>query len=247
MASLAVSKSLSDPLAANTIADRIVSHLTVDQGLSKSDMLSLVDAFRSIDPTNTTSLDFETLPWTEGPQQSGQSVLYPADPAWRTMVARLASSSSSSSATATTTKTVSPGEVTLQVLNASGRSGIATTMLGTFTSLGFKGTVAGNDARGSVAATEVRYKPGSVDKANTVAAYLSPSPKLIEDSTLTGVDVSVVLGSDFQGVAAPGTSGSGTTATTGGTTSGTSGSTSSAAGTPSVSQFGPAAARTAPC
>jgi hypothetical protein len=169
------------------------------------------------------------------------------------MVAQLTGSSSSSTATTkTTTKTLAPGEVTLQVLNASGRSGIATTTLGTLTSLGFKGTVAGNDLRGSVAATEVRYKPGSVDKANTVAAYVSPSPKLIEDSTLTGVDVSVVLGSDFKAVAAPGTSGTGTsgtgtTATSSGTTSGTSGSTSSAAGTPSATQFGPAAARTAPC
>ncbi len=80
LAGLAVKKSLSDPLTANAIANHVLDNLTVDKGLSKGDVLSLIDAFRSINPNDTGHVSFATMPWTTGPDQDGQSVLYVRQP-----------------------------------------------------------------------------------------------------------------------------------------------------------------------
>jgi len=80
LAGVAVRESLSNPLTANNIVDRVVENLTVDSGLSKSDILNLVDAFRTINPSDTGHVQFATVPWAEGPNQDGQAVLYLRQP-----------------------------------------------------------------------------------------------------------------------------------------------------------------------
>lgn len=80
LAGLAVKSSLSNPLTANAVVDRVLQNLTIDSGLSKDDVLSLVDAFRSVNPNNSGQVQFATLPVAEGVQQGGQSVLYAAEP-----------------------------------------------------------------------------------------------------------------------------------------------------------------------
>jgi LCP family protein required for cell wall assembly len=89
LAEVAVKDSLSNPLTANAIVDRVLENLTVDSGLSKSDVLNLVDAFRSINPGDTGHVEFATLPWTEGPNQDGQNVLYVRQPDADALLARL--------------------------------------------------------------------------------------------------------------------------------------------------------------
>ncbi len=89
LAGVAVRDSLSNPLTANTIVDRVVENLTVDRGLSKSDILDLVDAFRTINPSDTGHVQFATVPWTEGPDQGGQSVLYLRQPDADALLAHL--------------------------------------------------------------------------------------------------------------------------------------------------------------
>jgi LCP family protein required for cell wall assembly len=92
LANVAVAKSLSDPITANNVTNQVFKHLTVDQGLSKDDILSLVDAFRTINPNDTSHVQFATLPWAEGPNQQGQSVLYVAEPDADAVLARLGGS-----------------------------------------------------------------------------------------------------------------------------------------------------------
>jgi anionic cell wall polymer biosynthesis LytR-Cps2A-Psr (LCP) family protein len=89
LAALAVAKSLNDPLLANDVVDEALAKLKVDQNLSKADVLSLVDAFRTVNPNDTSALDFQTLPWQPGPNQSGQQVLYVKNPDAQAMVAQL--------------------------------------------------------------------------------------------------------------------------------------------------------------
>ena len=85
----------------------------------------------------------------------------------------------------------------LQVLNGSGKNGAAQGALQRFTELGFVGTGATNNPSGRVAQTEVRYAPGQDDKGRFVLQYVSPQAKLVEDSSIKGADVVVVLGTDF--------------------------------------------------
>ena len=73
----------------------------------------------------------------------------------------------------------------------------------------------GNDPRGLVDRTEVRYHPGDEAKAQLVAGTL-PGAGLVPDSTLSGTDVVVVLGKDFTkvGTTSPAAAPSTTTAAT---------------------------------
>jgi LCP family protein required for cell wall assembly len=89
LAGIAVKRSLSNPLTANEIVNRVLENVTIDQGLSKSDILSFVDAFRSINPNDTGHVEFGTMPWMEGPNQDSQQVLYVREPDATRLVARL--------------------------------------------------------------------------------------------------------------------------------------------------------------
>ena len=59
----------------------MLCNLTFDQNLSKDDIFSLVDDFRTVNPNDTSHLEFETLPWRTGPTQNGEDVLYVQQPA----------------------------------------------------------------------------------------------------------------------------------------------------------------------
>jgi polyisoprenyl-teichoic acid--peptidoglycan teichoic acid transferase len=197
LAGLAVVKGLNNPLTANEIVDRVLENLKVDQALTKDDIFALIDAFRTVNPNDTSSLEFVTVPIKEGPSQKGQSVLYTDEPTASALVARLNDFSGNQRSQA---KTVPPSDIKLKVVNGSGSDGIAAAAATELTRLGFKSGGTATDERGTVAATEVRYKPGAIDKGKSVLAYVSPNARLVEDSTLQGADVAVVLGADFDSI-----------------------------------------------
>jgi hypothetical protein len=95
------------------------------------------------------------------------------------------------------------------VLNGSGVQGAAGKTSQSLTTLGFVSGGADNDPRGSVDHSEVRYAPSDLAKAKLVASHVADA-QLIEDSSLPGTDVVLVLGKSFQGLS------SGSTATTSG-------------------------------
>jgi LCP family protein required for cell wall assembly len=210
LASLAVQESLNNPLTANTVADQVVQNLQADAGLSKDDIFALIDAFRTINTNDSSSLQFQVLPWVGGPRQRGQDVLYVDQNNAPAMLAQLRDFSGAAA------PKIAPGDVKLQVLNGSGKDGAAQGALDRFSELGFVGTGAKNNPSGRVAQTEVRYAPGQDAKGRFVLQYVSPQAKLVQDSSIRGADVVVVLGTDFQAVTRPASSGSATptTATT---------------------------------
>jgi hypothetical protein len=59
----------------------------------------------------------------------------------------------------------------------------------------------GNQPR--VTATQVHYRPGSLDKARVVQSYLGGVGKLVEDKAIVEADVAVVLGTNFKAVTPP--------------------------------------------
>ena len=62
LAGLAISKSLSDPFLALSLADNVLGYISADQGLSRDDVNALVRAFRTVDVNDPNSVRFETLP-----------------------------------------------------------------------------------------------------------------------------------------------------------------------------------------
>ena len=200
LAGIAVRKSLSNPLTANEIAGNVVSHLKVDEGLSKDDIFALIDAFRTINPDDTSSLDFETFQGRLGTAGGGQSVLFPEMDRMKPLLDRLRNFD-----TGTAVSSVSPSDVHLRVLNGSNKAGQASAALRDFERLGFKGEGSDNDPRGSVSIGEVRYTKGQEAAAKLVLTYISPPAKLVPDGSLNGTaaDVVVVLGTDFDHIAVP--------------------------------------------
>ena len=102
LATLATEKAAHNPFTANTIADRVLAHLTVDAGLSRDDVLTLVDTFVGINPNDSNHIRFETIPSAEGPNQQGESVLYLSNPAADSMIQSLGGTGVGSNPTSAT-------------------------------------------------------------------------------------------------------------------------------------------------
>jgi LCP family protein required for cell wall assembly len=118
LATLAAEKAAHNPFTANTIADRVLSHLTVDAGLSRDDVLTLVDTFVGINPNDTNHIRFQTIPSAEGPDQQGQSVLYLSNPAADSMIQSLGGTGVGNNPTSAT-----PGSGQVTPTTASGAGG----------------------------------------------------------------------------------------------------------------------------
>jgi len=100
---------------------------------------------------------------------------------------------------------VRPVDVRVKVLNASGVQNAAATTQTSLVPIGFVNGGVGNDTRGEVAKTEIRYKPGDDAKAQLLASHVAGAT-LVADATLPGTDVILVLGRDFKGIGTtPGT------------------------------------------
>jgi polyisoprenyl-teichoic acid--peptidoglycan teichoic acid transferase len=90
LVTLAASQSRNDPLTANAIVNRVLENLTIDSGLSRDDVLTLVDTFLGVNPSDTRHVQFETIPSADGPNQQGASVLYLHEPEASAMISQLA-------------------------------------------------------------------------------------------------------------------------------------------------------------
>ena len=256
LAGLAVAKSLDNPLTAYDITKRVVPKLKADQGLENGEILDLVATFRTINPNDQSALDMRTFPWEGGPEQDGQSVLYPKDPDWRIYAAALADFS-----TATPNSfRVAASDTRLRVLNGTKEEGAARSVLRELRTLGFETAGSGNDERGVVQRTEVRYAKGAVAEGRLVLSYLDPQARLVPDSSIKGADVVVVVGKDFRAVLRPESATTSTTTPPGAAPSGgdqgdgagaqpsnASASDASAGEDLDESVFGPPAPRVPPC
>jgi LCP family protein required for cell wall assembly len=206
LAGIAVQRSLEDPITANEIAGEVLGYMEFDQNLTKNDIFNLLDAFRTVNPNDTSHLDFETLPYMYGPMQGAQDVLYVKTPDDQSVLAQLRDFSGI--ATSGSIKTITPPQVHVKVVDATGSAALAQSTLHDFVQkAGFR-----SGGTGSVAHppdhTEVRYKPGAIDQGELLLQYLTPTTQLLEDPTIKGATVEVVLGKDFTSITLPSGGGS---------------------------------------
>ena len=78
LASLAVSESASNPLIAIDVVNQVVENLRIDENLEKDELLSLAQVFGNVDPNDSNSVRFLTLPARNG-SAGTLSVLYVDD------------------------------------------------------------------------------------------------------------------------------------------------------------------------
>jgi len=198
LATEAFRKSVNSPRTALDIADETIPKLKADQGLGTGDIKKLITSFRRVDPNDPNSLEMVTFPTVPGPQSSRLgAILQAKQPDADAVLARLRQFGPAPDVR----NGPKPSEVRVRVLNGSGQNGIASKTGTELQQQGFVNVGVGNVSR--VSATEVRYRPGSVDKARVVQAYLGGVGKPVEDTSVVEADVAVVLGHDFRAVAAP--------------------------------------------
>jgi LCP family protein required for cell wall assembly len=195
LAQAAIQSVVSHPFGATELADKSVAALTRDKALGTSDLQKLVRAFRSTDPN---AFPMVTMPATNG-YEDGQSVLVLDEAKAAPILARLRGEGVPEQKAL---PDVAPASVRLTVENGSGEPGAAAGALGQLNTDGFKVAAPASDAdRADYDVTEVRYAPGSEQKAQLVLAYLSGAGRLVPyDAAPNGVDVIVVLGRDFGAV-----------------------------------------------
>ena len=221
LAQEAINKGARNPLTARALVEKIVPNLELDKSMGFQDFLSLVRAFRSVDPGAVQMVTVPTKTQMIGSQSAQIVMPAQANP----IFALLGSFTRSTKGT-----NIAPAQIRVQALNGSAVKGIAASATSALRSAGFANGGAPTDAdQNDYQYTLVRYRAANIDKARVVASYLGGVGLLTRVAGTGTADVVVVIGHDFRGVVAPG--GRPVTTTTASATSETSTATAPAATT----------------
>jgi len=252
LAGIAVQRSLEDPITATQLVDRVLKYLEFDQNLTKGDIFNLIDVFRTASPTDSSHLEFETIPWKNGPNQGAEEVLYVNQPADEALLARLRDFTGQD--TSGSVATITPHSVRVQVADTAAKGRAAGTLSDLVHKAGFQsgGTVASTDVPAN---TVIRYRPGAFLDAELLLQYLPPTARIAETPTIKGASVQILLGDDFTAISIPTGGGSVSagqaagTPTAAGPSGGQAGIDTAASGAGQVSPtvFGPPIADGPPC
>jgi LCP family protein required for cell wall assembly len=198
------SRGLSDPLTDERLISAVAPQLTVDSGLSATQMVDLLLTFHSVSINNSPQL---TLPVSVShfgsyTYQGGTygDVEFPPEPQEQQTIDQFLGVTNDTD-TMTGGHLPSPGAVTVSVENGSGvygQAGATATSLG---NLGFRIVGDGTSTPvGQEAETTVTYSsrsPGTVAAAELVARSLSGQVVLAYGQTTDGAEVTVTTGTSF--------------------------------------------------
>lgn len=189
----AVSSGLTNPVTLNRLIGIGVDNVRVDQDMSSKDITNLARRFRSIDAE---SVDMLTLPTTEA-FIGGADVLLLDSAKAQEIIDRL------NGVKKPEVPSVRPADVAVKVLNGNGGDASASVAAGSLAQAGFRVASTGNALSYDYAETVVQYAPGQQTKAQLLRSSLVAGAKVVEDATLLGSDVTLVLGFDYTGLKAP--------------------------------------------
>ncbi|WP_299952289.1 LCP family protein [uncultured Modestobacter sp.] len=172
--------------------------LTVDQSL---DLFSLASQMQSVTPG---SIEFQTVPYVgDSTDDAGRYILELEDEdALHAFFAELDAEPEAPAEETTTPEapaTAAPSDVSVEVYNGSGTSGLAGSAGTALTGAGFDVTLTANADSSDYTVTEVRYAAGDEALANTLLAQVPGATLTAADDATSGT-VQLVLGSDFNGV-----------------------------------------------
>jgi LCP family protein required for cell wall assembly len=201
---------LLNPISLNRFIGAALSSVTVDNHLSKADLLALATRMRSLAAGN---LQFLTVPIADNNFHAGSlgSTVKWDDAKARLLFSRLqadepinpssAKPHASGSSANAIKATVPPSQVKVQVLNGTTTSGLARKATDALAAVGFAVGVPGNNATTAVTQTEIHYDPTYDKSVKTVQAAL-PGAKLVPAKG-RGKTMLIILGSDYKGVTKP--------------------------------------------
>jgi LCP family protein required for cell wall assembly len=191
----ALARGLTNPVRANAFIGSLIHEVTKDSALKVRDVIRLAASFRSFKPSRLTSY---TLPVAEpaGDHPLG-AILVPKQPDAERTVDRFLGRTSQ------TTTGKAPGDSSLTVLNALGTEGLATATATKLRRSGYRIATVGNAPAADWTRSQVRYPPGHLADARTLAGTLVGGAGLAEDASLSGGSLTLVLGPGFSGIRVP--------------------------------------------
>lgn len=167
-----------------------VGNVKLDAELGTDELIALARRFSKFDAASMVVHRLETEPYRTS---EGASVLQVVE-APSTEALNIFRGIKPATKVATTPTTVSPGEITVDVLNGVGVAGLARTVATELEGAGFQiGEVGNTDP---VSSTVVAYGKGAKSIAEVVASKISPKPAIIEDPSLVGGTVQLRVAGD---------------------------------------------------
>ncbi len=217
IAKAAIDKGGRNPVKAYRLLDEVVRHLVKDPGLGLSDLQALANTFSNVDPAVVEMTTVPTVRAFHGGADAQDLVEEEAQVLFERL--RSFGPADEEPEDVPPPADLEPSEVSVRVENGSGAPGVAGDTLDALVAEGFSGVGPPADAdRLDYDVTEIRYAPGAEGPARLVKAYLAGAGKLVALDAAEGADVTLVVGSDFEGVWAPGTAPTTTVAATSTTT-----------------------------
>ncbi len=204
---LAVQRMLADPMNAPHLVESVIPNLTADRGFDRNAADALVRSFLTLTRGDDNGIAFNILPADGARSPDGQDILKIKEPEADALLAVLRGQSSAApptttappSSTTTPARNLRPFDVRVEVMNGSGVQGAAANTAAQLARLGFVNGGVGNDPRGTIVHTEVRFGVGNDARAQLVASHV-PGSQLVPDSTLSGSTVVLSIGKGFKGV-----------------------------------------------
>jgi LCP family protein required for cell wall assembly len=227
LAKVNASISLTSPLTINSFLSASVGNLTIDDTLTEGDLYHIAQDFRGLPKKHLVT---ETLPVTGYVTDGGAQVLKAAEPYAQNMIdafnaigttppaTPVAHATSRGKGTATTTTTTVPhGQVGVDVLNASSdrTSALAGLVSAALRTDGFTIDETANATSPLSANTsEIVYGGAGLQSAQTLNAELRGPVTMVEDPSLSGTTVRLLVAGTSLIVSTPSNPGPGGTATT---------------------------------
>ena len=188
---------LANPIQTYRVLDNVTKSLSTDPGLSSLDRLS--ELALSLSDMRPSDITFLTMPFrynedgaTVAPDPNLSAVL------WQTIAEDGTWPPAATVPTGELTPlTVAPADISVTILNGTGRDGAATKASEALTKMDYKVVETGDYTGTTPTTTEVRYPPGYSEQARTLA-YATGAKKVVVDPELEGTtSVQLVVGTDF--------------------------------------------------
>jgi polyisoprenyl-teichoic acid--peptidoglycan teichoic acid transferase len=189
----ALDKGLTNPVRANAFVASLVHEVTKDSALRVDDVIRTGAAFRAFSPSKLATY---TLPVNVSTDHPLGDVLLLRQPDAGTVVNNFLGRASPTQEAA---PGAAPANTQVTVLNALGSTGLAASTASKLRRSGYRITTVGNAPSADLPESQIAYAPGRLADAKTLAATLIGGASLVEDTSLSAPNLTLILGPGFAG------------------------------------------------
>ena len=174
-------------------------NVTIDSEFSTKDIVGLAWRFRSLE---SNAVEMLTVP-TADARIGGAAVLRMKQPDAQQVIDRFLGRTAPAAdpGAVAPVPNVAPNTVRVRVLNGSGASGQATDVSRQLKEVGFNVAGIGEADSFRYSASVIRFGRGQLDKARVLQSKVQGTTELREDLSLRGIDVVLITGGEFRGIA----------------------------------------------